>query len=237
MTQATRQTLASNVIVHPWPTMIFMWPSALMALIAGLMTYGFTPEYASDTFWGGLFLTIFAINMMVVTFDFPRSTSLTLVLAGVALAWLFVELNRRYNLIEPLQRFIAGLQLTATPDFYFFLFILYVLLFIGMTIASRFNYWEISTNEMIHHKGMMQDVERYTTEGLQYRKEITDFFEYLLAGSGRIVLQSPAMPTPVVLNNVPGINGIARQLDTMLEVRRVEIANEPLAAPPPVSPA
>lgn len=237
MTHATRQPIASKVIVHPWPTMIFMWPSALMALVAGLMTYGFTPAYASDKFWGGLFLTIFAINMLVVTFDFPRSTSLTLVLAGVALAWLFVELNRRYNLIQPLQRFIAGLQLTATPDFYFFFFILYVVLFIGMAIASRFNYWEISNNEMLHHKGMMQDIERYTTEGLQYRKEITDFFEYLLAGSGRIVLHSPAMPTPMILDNVPGVNRIARQLDTMLEARRVTLAEDTVVSTSPISPS
>ena len=173
---------------------------------------------------------------MVVAFDFPRSTSLTLVLAGVALAWLLVELNRRYNLIQPLQTFIAGLELTATPDFYFFLFILYLLLFLGMIIATRFNYWEISSNELVHHKGMMQDVERYATDGLQYHKEITDFFEYLLAGSGRIVLKAPTMPTPVVLNNVPGINRIARHLDTMLEVRQVSLANQTtVPAPPPTA--
>lgn len=233
MTQITTSAAVQRVRVHPWPTMLFMWPSTLMALVAGLMTQGFVPGYATPEFWGGLFLTVFAINMLVVTFDFPRSTSLTLVLACVALAWLFVELNRRYNLIQPLREFIAGLELTATPDFYFFLFILYLILFVGMIIATRFNYWEISSNELLHYKGMMQDVERYTTEGLQYRKEITDFFEYLLAGSGRIVLSSPTMPTPVVLNNVPGINGIARRLDTILEVQKVAVVNEVMTPVPP----
>jgi hypothetical protein len=213
--------------------MIFMWPSALMALVAGLMSYDLVPQVASPEFWGGLFLTVFAINMMVVTFDFPRGTSLTLVLGGIALTWLFVELNRRYNLIQPLQAFLDELELIAAPDFYFFLFVLYLVLFTGMIIATRFNYWEISSNELVHHKGMMQDVERYATEGLQYRKEITDFFEYLLAGSGRIVLSAPAMPTPVVLNNVPGINRIARNLDAILEVRRVALTNEVAAPAPP----
>lgn len=233
MAQTVIERSPQRVIVHPWPNMIFMWPSALAALLAGLMGYGLMPEYASAEFWGGLFLTVFAINMMVVTFDFPRSTSLTLVLAGVALAWLFVELNRRYNLIRPLQAFIDGLELRAAPDFYFFLFVLYLILFIGMIIATRFNYWEISSNELVHHKGMMQDVERYTTEGLQYRKEITDFFEYLLAGSGRIVLSGPTMPTPVVLNNVPGVNRIARHLDDILEARRVTLSNEVVPPPSP----
>jgi hypothetical protein len=158
---------------------------------------------------------------MVVTFEFPRSTSLTLVLFCVALTWLFVELNRRYNLIRPLQEFIAGLDVTAAPDFYFFLFAVYLILFVAMFIGSRFNYWEITSNELVHHKGMMRDVDRYATQGLKYHKQITDFFEYILTGSGQLRFEAPSMNTAVVLNNVLGINRAARRLDALLEVQRV----------------
>lgn len=223
---------ANKIIVRSWPTLIFLWPTALTALAAGLALALF-PELATARVWGGAFLVVFALCLVVLTFDFPRSTSLTLLFAAIALAWLFVELNRRYNLIRPLQDFIASLDVTASPDFYFVLFTVYLVIFVAMFIGTRFNYWEITSNELVHHKGLMRDVERYPTEGLQYQKQVTDFFEYLLTGSGRLVFQGPALPTTIVLNNVPGINRVARRLDALLEVRRVAPPTAPVRPAPP----
>jgi hypothetical protein len=203
-----------------------------MALAAGLASSLF-PELATSRFWGGAFLIVFALNLLVITFDFPRSTTLTLVFGGIALAWLFVEINRRYNIIRPLQEFIASLDVTAAPDFYFVLFAVYLVLFVAMFIGTRFNYWEVTSNEIVHHKGLMRDVERHATEGLQYQKQITDFFEYLLAGSGRLVFQAPAMPTAIVLDNVPGINRVSRRLDALLEVQRVAPPSAQVHPAPP----
>jgi hypothetical protein len=223
---------ANKIIVRSWPTLIFLWPTALTALAAGLALALF-PELATARVWGGAFLVVFALCLVVLTFDFPRSTSLTLLFAAIALAWLFVELNRRYNLIRPLQDFLASLDVTVAPDFYLLLFAVYLVLFVAMFIGTRFNYWEITSNEIVHHKGLMRDVERHATAGLQYQKQITDFFEYLLAGSGRLVFQAPAMPTTLVLNNVLGINRVARRLDALLEVQRVAPATAPVRPAPP----
>ena len=223
-------TLPDKVVLRAWPKMLFIWPSAFIALAAGIGTYLTADTTNLWEFWGSLFLTVFALNLMIVTFEFPRSTSLTLILACVALTWIFVELNRRYNIIAPLRDFIEALQLSARPDFFFAIFVVYVLLLIGMFISTRFNYWEISNNELIHHKGLMQDVERYSTDGLRYSKQITDFFEYLIGGSGRLVVQTPSIGEPIVLENVIGINRVARTLDLMLESQRVVVESTP--APP-----
>lgn len=220
-------TLPDKVVLRAWPKMLFIWPSAFIALAAGIGTYLTADTTNLWEFWGSLFLTVFALNLMIVTFEFPRSTSLTLILACVALAWIFVELNRRYNIIAPLRDFIEALQLSARPDFFFGIFVVYVLLLIGMFISTRFNYWEISNNELIHHKGLMQDVERYSTDGLRYSKQITDFFEYLIGGSGRLVVQTPSIGEPIVLENVIGINRVARTLDLMLESQRVVVESTP----------
>ena len=217
---------ANSVKIRSWPSMLFMWPSMLMSLVAGLATYTLAETSSTHELWGSLYLIVFALNLIVVTFDSPRSTSLTLLFAAVALAWLFVELNRRYNIIQPLRTFIEDLTLRATPDFYFFLFGVYLILFIGMLISTRFDYWVINSNELVHYQSLMQDVARHPTEGMQYNKEIPDFFEYLLAGAGRIVLNTPTMKRPITLNNVPGINRVARQLDVILETRRVVVTNE-----------
>lgn len=220
--------IPDKVVLRAWPKMLFLWPAALLALAAGIGTYMTMDTNNLWEFWGSLFLTIFALNLMIVTFEFPRSTSLTLVLACVALAWILVEINRRYNIIAPLRNFFESLELTARPDFFFAIFVVYVLLLIGMFISTRFNYWEISNNELIHHKGLMQDVERYSTDGLQYTKQITDFFEYLIGGSGRLIVQTPTIGQPIVLENVIGINKVARTLDLMLESQRVVVESAPV---------
>lgn len=223
--------IPDKVILRAWPKMLFLWPSALLALAAGIGTT-LTADTASRwEFWGAFFLTVFALNLMIVTFEFPRSTSLTLVLACVALAWVLVEINRRYNIIAPVREFFEALELTAMPDFYFALFVIYVVLLIGMVIGTRFNYWEISNNELVHHKGLMQDVERFSTDGLQYTKQITDFFEYLIGRSGRLVVNTPAFPQPIILDNVIGIHRVAENLDLMLEARRVIVNSGPIQQP------
>src|SRR5262245_44170893 len=136
------QRPATMIIVRSWPPLIFLWPMALVALVAGL-ALSLWPALATVRMWGGLFLVMFALSLVVLTFEFPRSTSLTLLFAAIALAWLFVELNRRYNLIRPLQEFLASLDVNVAPDFYLVLFAIYLVLFIAMFIGTRFNYWEI----------------------------------------------------------------------------------------------
>ena len=219
--------IPDKILLRAWPKMLFLWPSALAALAAGIGTSLSGEMNARWEFWGTLFLVVFALNLMIITFEFPRSTSLTLVLACVALTWIFVEVNRRYNIIAPLSDFIESLELAARPDFYFAFFVIYLLLLLSMFISTRFNYWEISNNELLHHKGLMQDVERFSTDGLQYSKQITDFFEHLIGRSGRLVIKTPAFDQPIVLDNVLGINQVATTLDSMMESRRVVVNHAP----------
>lgn len=220
-----------RVRLRAWPKMLFFWPSALAALAAGIGT-SLSPEMSQRwEFWGTLFFVIFALNLLIITFEFPRSTSLTLVLVIVALAFAFVEINRRYNIIVPLQEFIERLRLAATPDFYFAIFTVYVILLISMFINTRFSYWEISNNEIVHFKGMMQDVERFDTDGLHYQKEITDFFEFVIGGSGRLILDAPAFDNPIILDNVLRINYKANVLDHILEYKQVVVSNSSNQAP------
>ncbi len=212
-----------QIILRAWPKMLFFWPAALVALAAGVMSYMAPDNIERGEFWGALFLVVFALNLLIITFEFPRSTSLILVLACVAIAWILVELNRRYNIVVPLTNFIEGLRLMATPDFYFALFMIYAILLVSMFISTRFNYWEISSNELLHHKGLMQDVERFSTNGLQYSKEISDFFEYLIGRSGKLILRIPGVDRTITLNNVLGINRVADSLDLILEHRSVSV--------------
>lgn len=227
ITNTDRPDIPTKLIVRAWPKMLFLWPTALAALAAGFGTLLMTDTPNRGEFWGTLFLMVFALNLIIVTFEFPRSTSLTLMLAIVALTWILVEVNRRYNIIAPLTDFMEALELRAMPDFYFAVLTIYLLLLIGMFISTRFSYWEITNNELVHHKGLMQDVQRFSTDGLQYTKQITDFFEYVIGRSGRLVMRTPSLEQPIILDNVIGINRVADTLDNLLEARRVVVTGMP----------
>jgi len=199
--------------------MIFMWPSGLMALAVGLVSRSWPDE---NSFWSGLFLMVFAMNMMVITFDFPRGTILTFVLGGIAAAWLVVWLNARFGIVQPLKDFVAGRQWGASPDFFFALFATYAVLLVAMAVATRFDYWEVFNNRLVHHHGLWGNVEEFPTANLRCDMEITDFFEYILGGAGTIILHSPGMTAPVRLS-VLGINRTTRKIGKLLEQVRVQV--------------
>lgn len=204
-----------------WPKMIFLWPTAVVSLAMGLATH-MSPESYHE-YWGGLFMVVFGLNLLVLTFEFPRATSLTLAVVVVAIVLGLFLLNQFLDIIPALGDLIESLQISASHDFYYTFFVIQIILFIGMYVQTRFDYWELSPNELIHHRGMLGDIERFSTAGLKLNCELNDVFEFLLAGAGRVVLQIPANPRPIVLENVLNISRVTRAADEILEARSVRL--------------
>lgn len=208
------------LVIRNWPKMVFMWPTALLALICGLVA-SFAPGW--DHFFGGAFLICFTFNLLVITYDFPRSTSLTMLAAIVAVVLAVILINQRYGIIAPLQSWLSSLDIKATADFYYAIFAGMFVLFIGMAMITRFDYWELTSNELIHHTGLLGNIERFSTAGLKLNTEINDVFEYILAGAGRIIMTIPGAPRPVVLDNVLRFSTIMERSKHILSRRVVEI--------------
>ena len=173
--------------------------------------------------WGALFLVVFTVNMLVLTFEFPRATSLTAAIAIIAAIFMLILLNNRYEFIAPLATLISGVNVEASAGFYMCLFFIQLALFVGMFFITRFDYWELTPNELVHHTGLLGDVERFSTAGLKLNKEIADIFEYLLAGAGRVIMQVPGQQRPVVLDNVLNIGKVERLSNQILNARVVRL--------------
>jgi hypothetical protein len=220
---STKSGKSDVLIIRNWPKMVFMWPTALMSLVCGLIAT-FLPSW--DHFFGGAFLICFTFNLLVITYDFPRSTSLTMLAAIVALVLGVILINQRYGIVAPLQAWLSSLDLKASADFYYAIFAGMFLLFIGMALITRFDYWELTSNELIHHTGLLGNIERFSTGGLKLNTEINDVFEYILAGAGRIIMTIPGTPRPVVLDNVLRFNSIMERSKQLLSRRVVEIERE-----------
>ncbi|QDU63555.1 hypothetical protein Pan216_44350 [Planctomycetes bacterium Pan216] len=215
------QQVIEKLIIRPWPKMFFLWPSAIFALFMSLAQK--LAPISWQEVWGCSFLVVLAINLMVLTFEFPRATSLTVAVAVVAIVLGLLLLNHQFTIIEPLKLFIQARDVYASYEFYLFYFYLNGLLFAGMFCVTRFDYWELTPNSLVHHQGILGDQKRYPTTGLKLNKEISDVFEYLLAGAGRVVMDVPGESRPVVLENVLNIGRVERLSDQILDARMVRI--------------
>lgn len=211
-----------RVILRSWPKMFFLWPTALLSLVMTILNYLMPGEDVRDI-WGGIFLLAFAVNMLVLTFDFPRTTSLLAVAISITVVLLLMLLNQTFAIIPFISNFIHARDIYASTEFYLFFFIINVILFAAMSIAVRFDYWEVTGNELIHHHGLWGDLERFSTTGLKFNKEIADMFEYILARSGRVILLSPMMRHPVILSNVLNIDSVIRRADKVLDASTVRV--------------
>jgi hypothetical protein len=233
--QASESEPPDNIFIVPYPKVVFLYPTLLVTLVAALwMT---VLENTGETIVDGegvpsstcvaigtLFLVTFALNLVVLTVDFPRATSLTLFFVGVAVVLAIVLLYQlRPETIPYLKGLFARIRPLANATFYWVLGIIMSVIFAVVKIKIQFDYWEVRRNEILHHHGVLSDLRRYPTAGLQVEKEINDVFEYVLMRSGRLILKPAGEKRAFVLDNVPSINSREAQLTQMLSAIRVKV--------------
>jgi hypothetical protein len=224
----------SSIYLVAYPKIVFLYPTYIASLIAALYML----------FWGDkagvadrvgevfalLFLMLAAVNLVVLSFDFPRTTSLTLFFAFCAIVMGGVLLlKNRPELLPFMSKFFAALKPWANAQFYFLFAILMSLLYIAVWIMVRFDYWEVRPNELLHHHGFLSDLERFSAPNLRISKEINDVFEYMLLRSGRLILHPTNEPRAFVLDNVLNINRKEAQITKMLGALQVQVRSD--AAP------
>jgi hypothetical protein len=197
------------------PKIVFLYPTGVVALICGALTDVWTdrPELI-----GGAFLVVFVLNLIVLGFEFPRATSLMFFCGALAIAFGAMLAEERWPSFFPfLHRLLGHAHPTASDQFYW-LTGAALLLVIGLALigARFFDYWEVRSNELIHHHWIAQTEARFPTSGLRITMEVTDIFEHGLLKSGRLILH-PAGEAAIVLENVPSVNDRAGQIDRVLD--------------------
>jgi hypothetical protein len=90
----------------------------------------------------------------------------------------------------------------------------------------RLDYWEVRPNELLHHHGVLSNLERFSAPNLRIDKEINDLFEYLLLRSGRLILHPSNERRAIILDNVPFIKDKERQITQLLGALKVDIRDD-----------
>jgi hypothetical protein len=215
-----KQEECDRVVLRTLPKVVFLYPTLIAAIIAGLITSEWSQH---GTAVGVAFLIVAFFNFLVLSFDFPRTTWLTAVFFILALILGGVLVNERWTFLPFLRRLTGHLEPRANSHFYgLFAFGLIAIYLVVLLLDMRLDYWELRPQELIHHHGLLGNLSRYPAPGLELQKEITDVFEFLLLRSGRLVIQPNRGPT-IILENVPNINKRERDIKTLLDALSVEI--------------
>ena len=203
-----------RVIVRPMPKVVFFYLTWLVSLVFGIISKTSDPVHL-----GTLWMGVFALNVIVISFDFTEMTSI----AVVALILVLVFAGLYFGFLGFLGDFVGQLDIQMNSGFYFTVFGIFTVIYGMVFIKSRFEYWEFRNNEVLHRSGMFGQIKRYSTEDLRWFKEIPDVLERILLGSGRMVLTTPREPAPIVIEHVIGIGGIDERIASILGTKNVTI--------------
>jgi hypothetical protein len=229
--KSTAAKAPERIVLISYPKVIFLYPSLLMAFVAGCYL-SFSPQpldpaNKTATMMSTMFLGILGINLVVLAFDFPRTTSLTLFFFAAAVVMgvvLFFEY--RPDALPAVTGVFKRFKPLANATFYWSIAGILSLLFLVSYIVVHFDYWEVRPNELLHHHGVLSNLERFPSPHLRIDKEINDVFEYLLLRSGRLILQPSEERRAILLDNVPFIERKEQAITRMLGALQVQVRTD-----------
>jgi hypothetical protein len=219
-----------RVLLVPYPKIIFLYPTLLLAVVSAIWMHFLHDPFGAENHVaagiGALFLGVFTINLVILAFDFPRTTSLTLFFFAAAVVMALVLLfTFEPDFWPAIKDFVRHFHPKANATFYWTMALILGVMFVVVSIQVRFDYWEVRGNELLHHHGFLSNLERLSAPNLRMEKEINDIFEYLLLRSGRLIIYTSNDRQPIVLDNVPFIDrkeaGVTRMLGALqVQVRK-----------------
>lgn len=226
-----KSDVPAKIYLVSYPKIIFLYPTFLMSIVAAI-TLSFVdgpldPKNTTAVLISSLFLGVLAINLVVFSFDFPRTTSLTLFFFCAAAAMgLILTFQYHPEWAGILQSLFMSFHPIANSTFYYLFAGLMSLIYLTVLFNLQYDYWEAQRNELLHHHGLWSDLERVPSQNMKIRKEINDIFEYVLLRSGRLILTPSGERRDIVLENVLFIDRKERALTKMLSALQVQVTTE-----------
>lgn len=206
-----------SVIMRSYSDVIYLYPSWIASFISGIYVSVAPPTLEVPGLVGLIFTLVFFFNLSIIAFDYTRMTS---IIVGLIIL-ILVLLSNMYDGIRVALRDLFDQHLFMNGSFYWVWATLFSVVLVGVFIKTRLDYWEIKNQELLHHHGLLGDVERWPAPNMRISKEINDVMEYALFRSGRLVLMPARESRVLVIKNVPNINRIEKEMQEILGTLRV----------------
>ncbi len=229
-----------RVLIRPWPKVIFFYPTMVFCLVAWFLSFLFPEAQGLSQTLGLLFMLIFFINLLVFAFDFNRIKSITLIFGIIAVVFALIWMNSQWGIWSSIQNLVNKIDIQMNTQFYGFLSFIFCLIFAMVFLNTRFNYYEVNRNEILHHHGYLGDINRTPTTAMRMQKEIYDLMEYALLQSGRLIFYPATSREAIVIDNVLKVNQVEDRIKKLLSSVSVavhnassaEISGEDISPPP-----
>ena len=205
----------TEIYIRSYPKVIFFWPLLITSFVLWLIQ-AFTDP---NTTLGYVWFIVFFVNLFVTAFDFSSTKFFVLILAIVVVVLILV-----FMVLPRFSISLTGLEIDLTLTWQFYMVMTIILLFIlGIVIIStRFEYYKIERNEIIHKKGIFSTAERFPSKSLRFKKEIPDVFEFFMLRAGKFTIMPGKADEVMILPTVLNITKKEKQLDWLLSHVSVE---------------
>ena len=234
-----------QIIIRSWPKVIFLYPVMLTTFFCGFwqLFLGDPADFAVDQpekaanirqtmqVAGMFFFSVFCLNLLVISFEFNRFRTMAIVFAILAILFLLLYLSHDLPVLSTIRDMLDGLKFELSTSFYLALGSYLLIVFVFVFLNSRFNYWVVKSNEILHKEGFLGDVRRFPSPNLRMSKEINDVFEFLLLGAGRIIMNPASEKRAIVLDHVLRVNVAEKAIQDLLSSISVEIHRDEEDAP------
>ncbi len=210
----------SEIFIRSYPKVIFYWPLLITSLILWLIQALFkTNSNTNSAALGYVWFIVFFVNIFVTAFDFSSTKFFVLILAIVVVLLLVVFLVLPNFSVD-----LTGIEIDLGLPWQFYMTMSLILAFILgiVVISTRFEYYKIERNEIIHKKGIFSSAERFPVKSLRFKKEIPDVFEFFLLRAGKFTIMPGKADEVMILPTVLNINKREKQLDWLLSHVSVE---------------
>jgi hypothetical protein len=210
----------NEIFIRSYPKVIFYWPLLLTSLILWLIqAIMWDNSGENSSALGYAWFIVFFVNIFVTAFDFSSTKFFVLILAIVIAILLVVFLVLPNFTVSA-----ADLDVFLGLPWQFYMVMSIILAFIlGIVmISTRFEYYKIERNEIIHKAGIFSSAERFPVKSLRFKKEIPDVFEFFMLRAGKFTIMPGKADEVMILPTVLNINKKEEQLDWLLSHVSVE---------------
>ena len=212
-----------RLVIRSWPKLICAYPIAAMGMLYACLMWLWPNSPGLHAFCGQTFFGLMLLIAIVMLLDCRGWHIVTVGLAALCAVLMFWLLSLYLPLVQAVSWLWSQVDLDATPQVYLFFSLGYLILMGCATIVNRFEYWEVTPNELLHNYGPMSDLLRYPAANVKIEKEIPDLFEYLLARSGRLIIYPNNERKAIILDNVLNVNAVEEQIKHLLGALEVRV--------------
>ena len=236
-----------EIVVYSHSPIYYWWPVWAIGFVFALLTWiqGKPTQFVGDTTdftvlihpnpsLGVLFTLTFFLVIVITHFSVRGTASLTVIVAGIALA-LFLAYMRWW---EPLIRAFSHLAIFMNLGFYvFFSTAVFGVWASAVLFFDRFTYWKFKPGQMVYHSVLGDGEQTYDTGGMSVDKKQYDLFRHwvLGLGSGDIhVMTAGAKHAEFTIPNVLFVGSKLNKIQELVAMKPDQLTETVLTAGNPV---